>query len=303
MIEGTDQIRRDRVAALRRLIDRLRGLEASGEDEFVAPPSAGAFDRVYGGQSLAEALMAAAATVAAERQMNSAHGYFLRLGDPTLPTRYRVDRLRDTRSFSVRQVRAEQAGRPIITATFSFASPGAGIEHQGPAPDAPVPETLTSRDVELIALHGSNLPQNVGIPWPIDIRHADHRPWDAAIGDGRHRTWMRADEALPDDPLLHAALLLYASDLTMADAVSVQHPIRWEDLIDGRGVFGASLDHAFWMHAPARIDDWLLHVQQSPRAASGRGFTTGAFFDRTGALVASVAQEIFIKTMSGEPAT
>jgi acyl-CoA thioesterase-2 len=106
---------------------------------------------------------------------------------------------------------------------------------------------------------------------------------------------MRADEPLPDDPRLHAALLLYASDLTMADAVTVQHPIRWEDLIDGRGYFGASLNHAIWLHARARIDDWLLHEQESSRAADGRGFTTGRFFDRSGALVASVAQEIFIR--------
>jgi acyl-CoA thioesterase-2 len=111
---------------------------------------------------------------------------------------------------------------------------------------------------------------------------------------------MRVDEQLPDDPLLQSCLLLYASDLTMADAVTNQHPIVWEDLIAARGLFGASLDHAFWLHAPARIDDWLLHVQESTRAADGRGFATGRFFDRAGRLVASVAQEIFIKETGGE---
>jgi acyl-CoA thioesterase-2 len=102
--------------------------------------------------------------------------------------------------------------------------------------------------------------------------------------------------------LLHAALLLYASDLTMADAVTVQHPIRWEDLIAGRDYFGASLDHAFWLHAPARMDDWLLHEQESSRAADGRGFATGRFFDRSGVLVASVAQEIFIRAAKASAA-
>lgn len=298
--ELCEEARLDRVAALRRLVERLGRITPAGEDRFVIAPAAGAFDRVYGGQSLAEALMAAAATAPAERLVNSAHAYFLRLGDPALPTTYRVDRLRDTRSFSVRQARAEQGGQPILTATFSFASPSRGITHQGTAQDAPAPEDLTSRDLELMALYGADLPRNAGIPWPIDIRHVDHRPWDEAIGDGRHRVWMRVDEDLPDDPLLHAAVLLYASDLTMADAVTVQHPLRWRDLIDGRGMFGASLDHAFWLHAPARIDRWLLHVQESPRAADGRGLTTGRFYDRSGSLVASVAQEIFIKAMAGE---
>jgi acyl-CoA thioesterase II len=127
------------------------------------------------------------------------------------------------------------------------------------------------------------------------MRHVDHKPWDPQTSDGRNRVWMRADEKLDDDPLLHAGLLLYASDLTMADTVTTQHPIVWEDLIAARGIFGASIDHAFWLHAPVRVDGWLLHVQESSRAVDGRGFSTGRFFDAEGRLVASVAQEIFIK--------
>jgi len=296
--------RQDRIVMLRRLIDRMgRIAPAKGEgDRFVLEPAIGAFDRVYGGQSLAEALIAAARTVDDGRRLNSAHCYFLRLGDPQKPVVYVVDRLRDTRSFSVRQVRAEQDGQAIITATFSFAASSGGIEHQGPAPAAPLPEDVLSRDVALLALHDGDLPKNAGVPWPIDLRHVDQAPWEKHIGDGRHRVWMRADEDLPDDPLLHACLLLYASDLTMADAVTNQHPIVWEDLIAARGLFGASLDHAFWLHVPARIDRWLLHVQESTRAADGRGFTTGRFYDQAGVLVASVAQEIFIKEVGGERA-
>jgi acyl-CoA thioesterase II len=299
-----DSARQDRIAMLRRLIDRMgRIAPAEGDgDRFVLEPAIGAFDRVYGGQSLAEALIAAARTVEDGRRLNSAHCYFLRLGDPRKPVVYVVDRLRDTRSFSVRQVRAEQDGQAIIIATFSFAGSSGGIEHQGPAPEAPLPEHVLSRDVALLTLHDGELPKNSGVPWPIDLRHVDQAPWEKAIGDGRHRVWMRADEDLPDDPLLHACLLLYASDLTMADAVTNQHPIVWEDLIAARGLFGASLDHAFWLHVPARIDRWLLHVQESTRAADGRGFTTGRFYDQAGVLVASVAQEIFIKEIGGERA-
>jgi len=294
------QARGDRVAMLRRLIERIGRLDAVGPDRFAVEPEAGTFDRVYGGQSLAEAMLAAAKTVDAPRRLHSAHAYFLRLGDPTRPAVYSVDRLRDTRSFSVRQVRAEQDGLAIISATFSFAAPTSGIQHQVAMPDAPPPEEILPRDVALLALHDGHLPKNVGVPWPIDLRHVDQPPWERRIGDGRHRVWMRADEQLPDDPLLHNCLLLYASDLTMADAVTNQHPIVWEDLIAARGLFGASLDHAFWLHAPARVDDWLLHVQESTRAADGRGFATGRFFDRAGVLVASVAQEIFIKQTGGE---
>jgi len=290
------QARDARIAMLRRLVARLRSLATAGTDRFVIAPATGAFDRVYGGQSLAEALLAAAQTVPAGRRVHSAHCYFLRLGDPAIPIVYAVERLRDTRSLSVRQVRAEQDGKAIIIATFSFATGGGGIAHQWTMPDAPPPDQVVPRDVALLTLHHGDLPRNVGVPWPIDLRHVDHPPWDRAIGDGNHRVWMRVDEALPDDPLLHAALLLYASDLTMADAVTVQHPIVWEDLIAGRGMFGASLDHAFWLHAPVRADQWLLHVQESSRAADGRGLTTGRFFDRSGTLIASVAQEIFIKT-------
>ena len=296
--QSRNRARIDRIEMLHRLIDRLGRIAAAGDDRFVIEPASGAFDRIYGGQSLAEALMAAARTVAPDRRINSAHCYFLRLGDPARPITYVVDRLRDTRSFSVRQVRAEQGGQAIITATFSFATLGGGIAHQWPMPAAPEPEDVLPRDVELLDLHDGEPPKNAGVPWPVDLRHVDRRPWDPTIGDGRHRVWMRVDEPLGDDPLLHACVLLYASDLTMADAVTAQHPIVWEDLIAGRGLFGASLDHAFWLHMPVRVDQWLLHVQESSRAADGRGFTTGRFFDQGGNLVASVAQEIFIKSTS-----
>ena len=306
MTETNDELckraRKDRIAVLHRLIERFGQIEPEGGDRFTVAANAGAFDRVYGGLILADAMMAAAATVPSDRQVHSAHCYFLRLGDPALATAYAVDRLRDTRSFSVRQVRAEQAGLPITVATFSFAAPGEGMNHQWSMPDAPPPEEVPPRDVELIRMHGADLPKNAGVPWPIDLRHVDRRPWDEGVGDGRHRLWMRVDEPLTDDALLHASLLLYASDLTMADAVTAQHPIVWEDLIAARGLFGASLDHAFWLHAPVRIDQWILHVQESSRAANGRGFTTGRFFDQAGNLLASVAQEIFIKTIGEGPA-
>ena len=302
MDDLTKNARHLRVDMLRRQVKRMEFIAQSAVagDCFTIEPTASVFDRVYGGQSLAEAMYAAARTVEQTRTLHSAHCYFLRLGDPAKPVHYLVDRLRDTRTFSIRQVRAEQDGRTILSAMFSFSTASTGITHQTEVPVAPAPEALVSRDVALIRRFGQALPQNCGIPWPIDLRHADQPPWDPSLGDGRHRIWMRADDPIPDDPLLHAALLLFASDLTMSEAVINQHGIVWEDLIDARGLFGASLDHAFWLHAPVRIDEWILHVQESTRAIDGRGFATGRFFDARGVLVASVAQEIFIKEAEGE---
>jgi acyl-CoA thioesterase-2 len=306
VLEITDELRArakaDRIAMLRRLVARMDAIRPAGEDRFLVPADPGAFDRVYGGLMLADAMMAAAATVPEDRRVHSMHNYFLRLGDPALDTTYAVDRLRDTRTFSVRQVRAEQAGQPINLANFSFTAPTEGFTHQSPMPETPAPETVTPRDVELIARGDGVPPYNSGVPWPIDLRHVDHRPWDGVPSDGRNRVWMRVDKAVGDDPLLHAGLLLYASDLTMADPYTTRHPIVWEDLIAARGVFGASMDHTFWMHAPVRMDRWLLHEQESSRAIDGRGFTTGRFFNEDGELVASVAQEIFIKR-TGEAAS
>lgn len=280
---------------LRRLVVRMRLIRAVDDDHFLVSADPGAFDRVYGGLMLADALMAAAATVPEGRRIHSLHSYFLRLGDPALETAYSVDRLRDTRTFSARQVRAEQAGKAINTAMFSFTAPTDGFAHQWPMPETPAPERVAPRDLELIARGDGVPPYNSGVPWPLDLRHVDHRPWDEGVSDGRIRVWMRVDDDVGDDPLLHACLLLYASDLTMADPYTTQHPIVWEDLIAARGIFGASMDHAFWLHRPVRMDRWLLHVQESSCAVDGRGFTTGRFFDEDGNLVASVAQEIYIK--------
>ncbi|HVY86535.1 MAG TPA: acyl-CoA thioesterase domain-containing protein [Caulobacterales bacterium] len=289
-----------RIATLRRLLDDVLRVEPQGADQFLAPQTSDIFDRVYGGQMLAQALMAAAATVSPERSLHSAHCYFLRLGDPSTSIRYRVERLRDTRTFSNRLVRAEQDGACLMVVTLSFSAPSKGFAHQWPMPEAPPPEACASRDDLLLAQHQGNPPENSGVPWPIDIRYVDHRPWDEDASEGRNRIWMRAETPLPDDPTLHACLLLYGSDLTMAEPIIGRHPIRWEDLIAARGFFGASLDHSFWLHAPVRCDDWILHVQESSRAANGRGFATGRFYSRDGVLVASVAQEIFIKSTGGE---
>ena len=290
-----DARRESRLRKLRRLVAGL-ALDPLAHDRFAAPRGDRVFDRVYGGHLLAQAMMAGAATVRPSLRAHSIHASYLRLGDPDGVITYAVERLLDSRNFSNRLVRAEQGGEILAVVTVSFGGEGRGFEHQSFAPPTPGPEEAPSREDALHARFGPELPRNAGAPWPLEIRHVDRHPWDTGQGGEVNRLWMRAEEPLPDEPNLHTALLLYASDLTMVEPVIGRHVVRWEDLMAGRGMFGASLDHAFWLHRPVRLDEWVLHVQESSSAADGRAFATGRFFSRDGELVASVAQEMMIRT-------
>jgi acyl-CoA thioesterase II len=161
-------------------------------------------------------------------------------------------------------------------------------------PLVPPPEDFASRDTRLIEHFGENLPLNCGLSWPVEIRYIDRQPWDTTPSEGRNRMWIRPPRPTTD-AMASTALLLFASDLTMFEPVIARHDLRWEDLIGGAKMFGATLDHSFWLHKEVVFDDWLLHVQESTVAANGRGFATGRFFTRAGDLVASVAQEVVIK--------
>jgi acyl-CoA thioesterase-2 len=239
--------------------------------------------RVFGGQVLGQALMAAGDDVAVDRRPHSLHGYFLRPGDPTTAIDYHVEVLRDGRSFSARHVVARQHGRLIfhMTASFQVEEPGS-IEHQDAMPDVPWPDELPSflrRD------RASDRARN-GEWDALDVRY------DEAL-DGAHalRVWLRTDGELPDRPLLHAAVLAYASDLTLMAAIVAGHGIRFGD----PGVVSASLDHAMWFHRPTRVDDWLLHDVESPSAAGARGIGRGRLFDRSGRLVVTTVQEGLVR--------
>ena len=218
---------------------------------------------------------------------------------------YAVQRLRDSSQFSTRLVIASQGDRPIATSTVSFQVPRDGFEH-AVMPVAsgtlPSPPSLPTRSARLAAVFGDDVPANARVPWPIDIRYIDHEPWEAAPKEpaavAANRLWLRGDGPLGDDPLTHAGVLAYASDLTMFEPVIAPHGgppyfLKWERLQRGL-VRGASLDHSVWFHRPFRADEWLLHEQDSPVAHGSRGLTTGRFFTADGVLVASVAQEVVI---------
>ena len=242
--------------------------------------------RVFGGQVAGQALMAAGRTVEHGR-VHSLHSYFLRPGDPSVPILYEVDRIRDGRSFTTRRVVAIQHGRAIFNLEASFHDLEEGLEHQFPRPDVPDPETLPPLSQRLEPWK-EELAEWFDRPHPIDQRHIGDLPWHSGgTGEPCQRVWIRADGELPDDPLLHACVATYASDMSLIDTILAPHDVRWGD----DGFMSASLDHCMWFHQSFRADEWLLYDMDSPVATHGRGLARGFLFDRKGRLCVSLAQE------------
>jgi acyl-CoA thioesterase-2 len=247
--------------------------------------------RVFGGQVAAQALMSAARTVPEGRRVHSLHSYFLRPGDMKVPILSLVDRIRDGRSFTTRRVVAVQHGEAIFNLQASFQVAEPGLVHSLDMPDAPDPETLPTMQ-ERLAGFGRKLPRQAVEPRAIDMRWCDPVGWKPHKGaEARSMIWMRADGKLPDDPLLHTCVLVYASDYTLTETVMRPHGVHWSD----KGVMAASLDHTMWFHRDIKVDEWWLYVEDSPAAESARGLARGIIFDRSGNLCCSVAQEILLR--------
>lgn len=253
------------------------------------------WQRVYGGQVLGQALVAAVRTVAEARTAHSMHGYFLLPGDPSHPIVYEVERIRDGSSFTTRRVKAIQHGRAIFSMSVSFHKEEAGFEHHSQMPDVPPPEDLPNEQ-ELQRLLVTQLPENIRSYWererPIEMRPADiTRYVKREKAPPVQYIWMRANGTLPDDPKLHQCVLAYASDFTLLDTALIAHG----KLLFDKDIQLASLDHALWLHRPFRADEWLLYAQDSPSAHGARGFCRGSVYTRDGVLVASVAQEGLVR--------
>lgn len=249
------------------------------------------WQRVYGGQVLGQALVAAGRTVESGRNAHSIHAYFLLGGDPQHPIIYEVDRIRDGGSFTTRRVTAIQHGRAIFAMSASFHKLEQSFEHQFTMPDTPAPEDLASEQ-ELLAQFGESLPESVR-NYLMRVRPIEMRPVDPTRyltrkpQEARQAIWMRAAGQLGDDPRLHQCVLAYASDFTLLDTALVAHG----KLVFDPDVQLASLDHAMWFHQPFRADEWLLYVQDSPWAGGARAFCRGSIFNRDGAIIASATQE------------
>ena len=249
--------------------------------------------RVFGGQVAGQALVAAARTVEPGRGVHSLHAYFLRPGDPTVPILYEVDRIRDGRSFTTRRVVAIQHGKAIFNLQASFQVPEEGLEHEEPMPEVAAPEDLDDFKTRM-GPYADRMGAWFFRPRPIDTRHVDWNPPDRQEPlPPYQKVWLRADGVLPDDPVLHACVLTYASDMTLLDTALLPHGGSWDD----DGLFMASLDHAMWFHRSFRADDWLLYSQDTPSASGGRGLGRGSIFTREGRLAVTVVQEGLIRVV------
>ena len=250
--------------------------------------------RLFGGQVLAQALVAAGRTVEG-RTAHSMHGYFMLAGDVDTPVVYQVDRIRDGKSFTTRRVLAIQEGREIFTMVCSFHADEPGIEHGAAMPQVPPPESLP-RELDLVRSVADRIPAAVRDIYtqdrPIDFRPVD--PVDPFAPEPREavkHVWFRVEGAMPDEPILHQAVMAYASDYGLLGTSLLPHGLSFMQ----RRVQAASLDHAVWLHRPFRVDDWLLYSMDAPAAAGARAFTRGSLYTRDGVLVASTAQEGLIR--------
>lgn len=280
------------VEALLDVLDLDESQARTTEDIFTGKSHGMPTGRIYGGQVLGQSLIAAERTLPEARAVHSMHGYFLRPGDSTQGVTIAVDRIHDGRSFSTRRVQAFQNAVPIFSMIASFQDEAPGLEHAAPMPAGiPEPEQIASDD----EFASSVTPEmrRMLTQRPVEIRHVDTPVYLAANGEpsAQQAVWMRLRAPMQDDQRLHRAALAYLSDMTIQESILRAHGVSWMT----PGLKVASLDHAMWWHRPARVDEWLLYVQESPNARGGRGLATGRIYTREGVLAASVTQEIMIR--------
>nr|WP_184099708.1 acyl-CoA thioesterase II [Sphingopyxis panaciterrulae] len=254
------------------------------EDEFVFPALATtARDRIFGGQVIAQAMIAAARTVEAGKTVHSLHAYFLRGGDETKPLHFRVHRDFDGRSFANRRVVVRQDGKVIFNLTASFQRPTPGLAHQVPMPDLLPPEACVDF-LETIAADPSVSEEafdHMARRRAFELRN--HRP----AGATQHYQWFRVAAPIGDDLLIHRAFLAFASDMGLLSSAMLPHGLNWST----PGLFSTSLDHAMWFHDDIRVDDWFVYVMDSDWSGGSRGLNRGSIYRRDGTLLASAVQE------------
>jgi acyl-CoA thioesterase-2 len=280
------------------LVERLKTLldvEELDRDLYRGIRQPGGRGRVFGGQVIAQGLMAATRSTDAHQVAHSLHAYFMRPGDEALPIIYRVVRDHDGRSFATRRVIAMQRGVPILNLAASFQAPESGLAHQATMPEAPPPEALID-EAEIMERYRDQIPERIAAmvlrPRPIQIRRVEARsPLKAVKSPPLALVWFRAAAPIGDDRTMHRAILAYASDMALLSTCMRPHGVSWmtHDLLT------ASLDHALWLHEDVAVDDWLLYATDSPWSGHARGFNRGQIFSRDGRLVASTAQEGLIR--------
>jgi acyl-CoA thioesterase-2 len=278
-------------------------IDQAGPDEYTGHCPAQAFDRIYGGQLAAQALLSAARTVRPGMNPVSVHTSFLRIGTVREPVTYAIERAADGRSLATRVVHARQGERLLSVSVVSFqdaATEHELVDHDGPAGPVPAPESLPTRAESMAERFGDSVTGQMAMSsWPVEVRYLDRTPWTDGPSAPRNRLWMRSLVGLPDDYLTHCAVLLYAADLHLPEPILYPLELTWYELVNAVGVFGASLDYTLWFHRPFRFDEFLLHEQEALAIANSRGLTTGRFRTRDGQLVASASELVAILAHSG----
>lgn len=285
----------DPAASIQRLI-ALLDVEKQGDNLFRGQSTNAGWSRVYGGQVVAQALMAASKTVDDDRLCHSLHSYFMRPGDPAHPIDYQVERDRDGASFTTRRIIALQKGRPIFNMAASFQTQESGLTHGSTPPQVTPADDLPS-EMALAERHSKNMPEPQRSMWrerdrPIEFRPLDpSNPFKPTSKPALVQHWVRAAAPFSVSPPVMRGLFAYASDMTLLDTCMLPHAIAWHD----KRLQVASLDHAIWFNATPDLNDWLLFDQDSPSAAGGRGLNRAVVYDRAGAVVANIVQEGLIR--------
>lgn len=249
--------------------------------------------RTFGGQMMAQSFVAATRTLPHDLPPTALSIHFIAGGDPAADIEYHVIRLRDERRFANRRVDAMQDGRLLATALVSYLSGGQGLEHSVAFPDVPEPQSLPTID-ELLVGYEKVVPLFVEALRPIEWRYTNDPAWIMRANGDRlphNRVWLKTDGAMPDDPTLHTAAMIYSSDTTVLDSIITTHGLSW----GWDRIFAVTVNHSVWFHRQVDFSDWVLYSTASPAAADSRGLGMGHFFNRAGDVVATVAQEGIVK--------
>ena len=268
-----------------------------GEDAFTGTHPSRNPVRTFGGQMMAQAFVAASRTVSEKLPPSTLSMHFIAGGDPERDLEFEVVRLRDERRFANRRVDVTQDGQLLGTALVSHLAGGRGLEHNLTAPQVPDPETLPTID-ELLVGYEETVPHFVSALRPIQWRYTNDPAWvmrDKGGSLDHNRVWLTADGPMPEDPVLHAAALVYSSDTTVLDSIITTHGLSW----GFDRIFAVTMNHSVWFHRPVRFDEWVLYATSSPVAADSRGLGSGHFFNQAGQAVATVMQEGIVKYFPG----
>jgi acyl-CoA thioesterase II len=274
-------------------------LHRTGDDVFIGCHPSKNPPRTFGGLLMAQSFVASSRTLTRDLPPNALSAHFINGGDTAKDIEFQVVRLRDERRFANRRVEVTQDGTLLTTVMISYLAGGRGLEHNVEPPDVDDPETLLSIK-ELLRGYEDTVPLFVNALQPIEWRYTNDPSWVLREKGGRldyNRVWVKADGALPDDPVLHAATMLYCSDTTVLDSIITTHGLSWG--VDR--IFAATVNHSVWFHRQVNFDDWVLYSTCSPVAADSRGLGTGYFFDRSGRPVATVVQEGLVKYFPAVP--